>query len=209
MANKDPAVCLPTIIIIEDHPLLRDGLVSFLEGTGRWKVIGAASNIEEAKNILLNAAADILLLDIQLEDGLGFSIVPWLKSQKKNKKSMPVIAVYSAFDDFVHVSAALSIGAKVYMCKRRSVNELEQALLKALDGKTCIDDTVQSKLDIVTDLFCLLTKREAQILTMVNSGLSDKQIAQQLGISPRTVQNIVYCIFDKTGIRSRVELQKL
>jgi DNA-binding NarL/FixJ family response regulator len=65
------------------------------------------------------------------------------------------------------------------------------------------------KLDFISDIFSLLTKREAQILIMVNSGLSNKQIASELGIKVCTVQNIIYCIYDKTGIRSRQELQKL
>ncbi|MCL2764105.1 MAG: response regulator transcription factor [Treponema sp.] len=200
----------PSIVIIEDHPLVLNALASFFNETGRWQLAGTASSLDEAKELLpVKSFPDILLLDIQLEDSLGLNIIPWLKGQLKQSESLPVIAVYSAYDDFVHVSAALGMGVKVYMCKRRSVNELEQALFKALKGESFIDETVQTKLDSVTNIFNLLTKREAQILTLVNSGLSDKQIAQKLGISPRTVQNIVYCIFDKTGIRSRVELQKL
>jgi len=204
---------LPGIVIVEDHPLVREGLTSYFNETKRWQVTGTAANLDEAKELLTNHKPDILLLDIQLEDGLGLNIIPWLKA---NAAAHPhpvlvntVVAVYSAFNDFVHVSAAISMGVRVYMCKRRSVSELESALLKALKGETFIDDTVQSKLDNAADIFSLLTRREMEILALVNRGLPDKQIAQRLGISPRTVQNIIYCIYDKTGIRSRQELQKL
>jgi len=199
----------PSIIIIEDHPLVRDALISFFGKTGIWHVEGTASSLDEAKELLSEKLSDILLLDIQLDDGFGLHIITWLKNNLKQNDIFPVIAVYSAFDDFVHVSAALGMGVKVYMCKRRSVNELEIALLKALNDETFIDDSVQTKLDTASDIFSLLTKRETQIFTLVGSGLSDKQIARQLEISVRTVQNIIYCIFDKTGIKSRLELQKL
>jgi DNA-binding NarL/FixJ family response regulator len=198
-----------SIVIIEDHPIVRDGLVAYLERTGCFKVSGAASSLDDAKKLLSKEMPNILLLDIQLEDGLGLHIIPWLRNNIKQNEKLPIIAVYSTFDDFVHVSAALGLGVMVYVNKRRSAGELEQALLQALEGKKYIDDTVDIKLDIISDIFNLLTKREAQILIMVNSGLSNKQIASELGIKVRTVQNIIYCIYDKTGIRSRQELQKL
>jgi len=206
---------MSSIFIIEDHPIVREGLTAFFESRGRFKVSGAASNLDEAKKLLLKEASsaahlvDILLLDIQLEDGLGLHIIPWLKSTIKQTEKLPVMAVYSTFDDFVHVSAALGLGVMVYMSKRRSADELENALLQALEGKKYIDDSVEAKLNIAKDLFSLLTNREAEILTMVNSGLSNKQIASQLGLSVRTVQNIIYCIYAKTGIHSRQKLQEL
>ena len=210
---------ISSIVIIEDHPIVREGLAAYFKSTGRFKVSGTVSTLDEAKEFLskgLSSAAqlpDILLLDIQLEDGLGLHIIPWLKSNLKNNteqnQKLPVMAVYSTFDDFVHVSAALGLGVMVYMSKRRSAGELEKALLQALEGKTFIDDSVEAKLHTAKDLFSLLTNREAQILTMVNSGLSNKQIASQLGINLRTVQNIIYCVYDKTGIRSRQELREL
>ena len=197
------------IAVIEDHPLTRDALISHFMKSDKWRVMGAASNFDQAKSLLLSAQADVILLDLQLEDGLGLNIISWLKEQDFYKESFPLIAVYSAFDDFVHVSAALGFGAQVYINKRKNAYELEEALLKARKGEIVIDDTIRTKLDIAADFFSLLTKREAQILALVNNGLSNKQIAQRLGISARTVQNIIYCIYDKTGIRSRLELQKL
>jgi len=194
--------CKPNIFIIEDHPLVRDGLVSYFSGTDRFNVSGAASNLDDAKKLLQNVKADILLLDIQLENSWGLDIIPWLKTK-------PVLAVYSAFDDFIHVNAALGMGVQIYMCKRRSTKELEQALLKGLNGETCIDDTIQIKLDSIANVVSLLTRREAEILTMVKNGLSNKDIAVNLGISHRTVENILCCVYDKTGIKSRLELQKL
>jgi len=123
--------------------------------------------------------------------------------------AMPLMAVYSAFEDYAHVSAALSLGVKAYITKRRSEQELEAALLKALDGSIIIDEAARIKLDNAVNVISLLTKREAELLNLVKKGLSNIQIANQLGISRRTVENILSCVYDKTDIKSRLELERL
>ena len=207
----------PNIFIIEDHPVMRSGLVSYFTGTHRWNVLGAVSSIEDAKILLsspydlqkLYNMVDLLLIDVHLKNGWGIDIIPWLKEQPFEKIKMPALAVYSAYDDYTHVSAALSMGIRGYICKHRSERELEYALLKILEGKTYIDDSAQARLETNTKLINLLTKREAEILTLVKNNLSNNQISLQLGISQRTVENILSCVYDKTGIHSRLELQML
>ena len=209
------------IIIIEDHPLVREGLAAYFTDTGRWQVMGTAPSIETAKELLTRAEADVVLLDIQLEDGWGLDIIPWyaaqanpdaqvkLDQQSGHEKEPALMAVYSTFDDNAHVNAALSMGVRAYVCKRSNVPELEKALLSALNGKVYIDDRVESRLQKARDVYGLLTKREKEIFTLVKSGLSNKQIAAQLGITCHTVENIMSCVYDKTGIDSRLELFKL
>ena len=101
------------------------------------------------------------------------------------------------------------MGVQAYVCKRRGEQELEAALRATLDGTPYIDDTAQSKLTKTVNLFSLLTKRETEIFRLVTQGLSNRQIADNLKISPRTVENILSCVYDKTGIRSRAELERL
>jgi NarL family two-component system response regulator LiaR len=205
------------IVIIEDRPLLRGGLAAYFAGTGRWRVMGTAPSLEMAKEVLTRADTDVALLDIQLEDGWGLDIIPWLSQSKivpqtkstEQKAALPVFAVYSAFDDNAHVNAALSMGVRAYVCKRSNVPELEKAILSALEGKVYIDGRVESSLKKGKDVYGLLTKREREIFTLVKSGLSNKQIAARLGISCHTVENIMCCVYDKTGIDSRLELHKL
>jgi len=134
------------------------------------------------------------------------SIIPWLKARKTK---MPLLAVYSAFDDYPHVSASLGLGIKAYVTKRQSESELERALNIILGGKIYIDETAQEKFQTAAEVFNLLTKREGEILSLIKSGLTNKQIAARLGIKRETVDNIVSCIYAKTGIHSRPELQRL
>ena len=201
---------LPRIIIVEDHPVMRKGLADYFAGTGRWQVTGTASTLAEAKELVSRVPADIFLLDIQLEDGWGLDIIPHFAGQARlASQSDPIMAVYSSSDDYAHVSAALGMGVQAYVCKRRSEEELEAALRATLDGTPYIDDTVQSKLNKTVNLFSLLTKRETEIFRLVTQRLSNRQIADNLKISPRTVENILSCVYDKTGIRSRAELERL
>jgi NarL family two-component system response regulator LiaR len=197
---------LPDIVIIEDHPLMRKGLAAYFTGTGRWNVMGTASSLAAAKELLAHVSPDLLLMDIQLEDGWGLNIIPWIKTQKIK---LPVLAVYSAFDNYTYISAALGLGVKAFVCKRHSEIHLENALQKALSGETYIDETAHAKLHTVNETFKLLSKREAEILGLVKNGLSNKQIAAILGIKRETVDNAVSCIYDTTGIGSRPELLRL
>jgi DNA-binding NarL/FixJ family response regulator len=191
-----------SIIIIEDHPLVREGLASYFDKTGRWDVKGTAATLASAKELIRRTEIDMVLIDIQLEDGWGLEIIPCLKDKT-------LAAVYSAFDDYSHVSTAMGMGVKAYVCKRQNSQELEKALLKALKGETYIDDTVQAKFQAVTGRINLLTKREKDVFNLAKSKLPNKQIADRLGISLRRVENILCNIYDKIGIRSRYELELL
>jgi len=205
--NPDIKTELPGIMIVEDHPVMREGLSNYFTGTGRWQVTGKASCLDDAKEILPCLRCNqtnVLLLDIQLEDGWGLDLIPML-----DKNNRPVIAVYSAFDDYPHVSAALGMGVSAFVCKHRNERELETALFETLDGKIHIDECVQAKINVSANVFRLLTKREAEILHLVKTGFSNSEIAVKLGISRRTVENILSCIYDKTGIKTRQGLLRL
>ena len=199
---------IPGIIIIGDHPIMLEGLAAFFVKTGRWNVKGTAASLEEAKKLLAVTHADIVLIDIQLEDGWGLDIIPWYEKEKPND-AKPVMAVYSSYDDCAHVRTAVSLGVQAYITKRRSDKELENALLKALAGEKYIDEAAHYNLAGSNSKLILLTKREMEMLTLAKQKKSNKEIAAELGISYRTVENTLSCVYDKTGVNSRYELQLL
>ena len=199
-----------SMVIVEDHPLMRKGLAGFFAGSGRWLVLGTAGSLEEAKALLSvpeTARAEILLLDIRLENDWGLDIIPWIRRQKREKS--PAVVVYSGFDDYAHVSAALSLGVRGYVTKKQNETDLEAALTAILSGRVYMDRSAELKLQSAAGAISLLTRREADIFTLVKDGLSNRQIAEKLFISRRTVENILCCIYDKTGISSRLELQNM
>jgi DNA-binding NarL/FixJ family response regulator len=204
--------------------MMRKGLVSFFKETGRWSILGQASSLVEAKSLLANPLSswpDIVLLDIQLDGAWGLELVPWLREQCfielklcensnfQNTKKIPDVVVYSSFTDYSHISAAYKIGVKGYVCKTRSEMELESALNTVLRGELYWDQTLIPKIMMVNDVISRLTKKETEIFMLVQKGLSNKNIAEKLGINQRTVENHLCCIYDKTGISSRSALQKL
>jgi len=155
---------------------------------------------------------DIILLDIQLKteqtaDNCGLDLIPWMK--KRFGKKAPAVTVYTHFDDYAHANTAIGFGVRGYVCKHRSEEYLEAALLNVLKGELSIDEAVKPGLQKVTATQKLLTTREAEVLALVVHGLSNKRISADLGISLRTVENILSCIYIKTGITSRAELQKM
>ena len=119
------------------------------------------------------------------------------------------MAVYSTFDSQAHVTAAVGMGVKTYITKRRGEEALEAALLDALAGKFYIDETARVNYQKVNDYMKLLTKREAEVLCLVKTGLSNTEIAGRLDINCRTVENYLVRVYSKTGIKSRSQLQKL
>jgi NarL family two-component system response regulator LiaR len=117
--------------------------------------------------------------------------------------------VYTQFDDYAHANAALGFGVRGYVCKYRSEEELEAVLHGVLQGEVSMDKAVEPKLKNATEVQKLLTRREAEILRHLRDGQSNKRIAAALGISPRTVENLLSRIYFKTGIASRSDLQKI
>jgi NarL family two-component system response regulator LiaR len=195
-----------SIVIIEDEPVMRKALASWFAGTGRWLVYGAAATLDAAKALLSGPAkeSDIVLLDIRLETEWGLDLIPWLKSRAKSP--LPVVAVYSCFSDSAHVSAALSLGVRAYIIKKRDETELEAALETVLAGGEWIDPEAERPFKAPGPL-ATLTKRETQVLSLIKAGLSFREIAPRLGVKVHTVQNTASCIKEKLYIASFRELE--
>jgi NarL family two-component system response regulator LiaR len=196
-----------SIVIIEDEPVMRKALAAWFAGTGRWLVYGAAATLDAARELLSGPAkeADIVLLDIRLETEWGLDLIPWLKGQTKGP--LPAVAVYSCFSDSAHVSAALSLGVKAYIIKKRDEAELEAALETVLAGGEWIDPEAERPPKASDSPLETLTKREAQILSLIKTGLSFREIARRLGVKLHTVQNTATCIKEKLYITSFQELE--
>jgi DNA-binding NarL/FixJ family response regulator len=142
-----------------------------------------------------------------LEQAWGLDIISWLKERGGEKP--PAVVIYSAFDDYAHVGAAMSLGVRGYVTKKQNETELEAALDIVLSGGTYTDESAERVLQTVTGFLSLLTAREAEIFMLVKDGLSNREIAKKLSISLRTVETILHCVYDKTGIPSRLDLQKM
>jgi DNA-binding NarL/FixJ family response regulator len=197
---------MKTVVIIDDHEIMRSGLTARLKN--HWHIAGSAASLEEAKSFFksLTKAPDLILLDIELGKEWGLDII--------NDKSLfngkfPPVLVYSVYDDYAHVNAAIRCGARGYVCKSQSAAELLEAMEDASSGKTSFPPALLQRMAITSDKILGLSKREQEVFSMVQRGKSNKEIAADLGVSLRTIENNLSIIYDKTGVKDRRELEKM
>ncbi|MDR3174846.1 MAG: response regulator transcription factor [Treponema sp.] len=194
------------IIIVEDHPVMRKSLANWFAETGGWRILGLAASLDKAL-VLAGEKTDVVVLDIQLEGVWGLDLVPRLR--ERLGKAAPPCVVYSAFDDWAHINAALNMGVRGYVSKKSDETELEKALLTVIAGGEYVEKSLMEHLEHVTGMVERLTRRETEIWNLAREGLSSRRIGACLCISPRTVDNVLSIIYDKTGLRNRRELMKL
>jgi DNA-binding NarL/FixJ family response regulator len=206
-----------SVVVVEDQEIMRRGLVEVLSASlssslsSKWLVMGEAANLTEAQNILkgLPVPPDLVLLDMALADEeWGLDLLPFL-SERYKKSNMPPVLVYSIYTDYAHVKNALSMGVKGYVSKAKGLRELEAAMSAVVHGQMWVEQELISKLAIVPDLIKGLTKREQAVYTLAHRGWETTRIAKELGLAERSVENYLYRIYEKLGVKNRRELEGL
>jgi DNA-binding NarL/FixJ family response regulator len=197
---------MKTVVIIDDHEMMRSGLTARLEN--HWSIAGEAASLEEAKKIFesLTDAPDLILLDIELGNEWGLDIIG---DKSLGKSKFPPVLIYSVYDDYAHVNAAIRCGARGYVCKSQSAAELLEAMEDVSSGKTSFPPAMLQRMAITSDKILCLSKREQEVFYMVQRGKNNKEIAEDLGVSIRTIENNLSIIYDKTGAKNRQELKRL
>lgn len=196
------------VMLADDHALMREGIKHLLEFDGSIEVIEEANNGKECLEKLERIEPDILLLDINMPDMNGIEVLEELKKQNKQIKIL-MLTVHSEVE---YLIKAIDIGANGYILKDSGSLELKQAinvimtdgsyiqpsLLPALNSRLINRDVDKEKLES-------LTKREIEILTQVAGGMFNKEIANNLDISERTVKNHISNIFKKIDVSDRTQ----
>jgi DNA-binding NarL/FixJ family response regulator len=205
-----------TIVLIDDHVMLRRGLAQYLAATGKWQIAGETGSLEEAKALLdsLRDAPDLIILDIDMknaegEEENGLDLLPWLDTRYAASRRAPKTVVYTVYSDYGHVHAAIKAGAMSFVAKNASEDTLEQTLETVLQGKRCLDPSLNPRLYDAADMLSRLTRREKDIFLRVQQGQDNRRIAQDLAVSKRTVENHLSVIYDKLGVNSREDIQRL
>ena len=124
-------------------------------------------------------------------------------------RGSPPVLVYSAYNDYAHINAALRSGVRSYICKSQRVEDLLEAMNDVASGKTAFPSSLIQHLTEVSSLTLSLTRREREVFTMVQRGFSNKEIADRMGVAVRTIENNLSILYDKTGVKNRRELEKL
>ena len=175
------------IAVVDDHPIVRQGLVSALDDEQDFDVVGSVGDAAEALALVRRYQPDVMLLDLELPGRNGVQAIPDLLEAGRDLK----VLVFTAYDTDERVLRAIEAGAKGYLLKGATINELALAIRAVAAGESALTPRVAAKL--VSAMRSprdggQLTARERQLLNLISQGLASKQIALSLGISERTVK---------------------
>lgn len=192
------------IVVVDDHPIVRQGLVATLDDEADFEVVGAASSAEEALALVGRQAPDVILLDLELPGLSGVEAIPRLREVSPTTG----ILVFTAYDTDERVLSAIQAGAGGYLLKGAAVTEIAGAIRTVAAGGTALAPSAAAKLANAVRAprgAGPLTSREREVLRLVAQGLPGKQIAGTLGISERTVKFHTASLIRKLGADNRAQ----
>lgn len=189
------------VLIVDDHPMVRKGLVSTLSAEEKIEEIKESSNVEESVRILSSYDPDIAILDLRLGKEDGLDIVT--RSREKGTKTKFLILTSSSRkEDFIR---AQKIGVDGFILKEAFPEDIIYAIHVVARGKKFYDPEITQSVRAEDDELRELTIREKDVLLELGKGLNNIQIANRLYISENTVKKHISSIFTKLGINHRVE----
>ena len=197
------------ILVADDHPVVRDGLSTMLATQPDFQVVGEAENGNEVVKLAERLEIDIVLLDLEMPGLDGVEALQALQNQKPEIRAI----VFTAFDTDERILGALKAGAQGYLLKGAPREELFRAIRVVSEGGSLLQPVVASKLlqhmstqaGIEQALVEELTEREMEVLRLLAQGMPNKEIAETLVITERTVKFHVSSILAKLGAGNRTE----
>jgi DNA-binding NarL/FixJ family response regulator len=203
-----------TILIVDDHPLVREGLKSILKPAAGYEVVGQAGNARDTIPMVENLKPDLVLLDLVLPDKSGLELSREIRSISPPTRIM-IVSMHSKVD---YIVKAFQAGATGYMTKESATERLLQGIESVLNGEYFMDGAVshsvvekliqtpEKEIKITDAGYETLTQREQEIMVLLAEGYSAKEAAAKLFISPKTVENHRSNIMNKLGLHSSMEL---
>ncbi|MFC2062998.1 response regulator [Chloroflexota bacterium] len=199
------------ILLAEDHAVVREGTRELIQHEPDMEVVGEASDGEEAVTLVNEMRPNLVVMDISMPKLNG------IEATKKIKAIYPdtVVLILTAYDNDQYIFALLEAGAAGYLLKNVRGRELIHAIRAVHDGESVLHPTVARRVisqllypassQTEVQLAEPLSERETEVLKLAASGISNKEIAGQLFLSPRTIQAHLGNIFNKLGVASRTE----
>jgi len=195
------------VLIVDDHPVTRDGLRSALSSSDEVEIVGEATNGLEAVEAVRNLTPDVVFMDVRMPGMNGLEATKAIRAQDPDAK----VILFTVEESRASVAEAIRAGVSGYLLKDVSAGELVQAAKLALEGKAVIHPSLtmafieeaqyvhQQSPDVP------LSRRESEILQRVAYGATTKEVAHDLGISVHTVKTHLERIFEKLGANDRAQ----
>ncbi len=203
-----------TILIVDDHTLFREGLKSIIGRDNRYEVTGEAGSAQEALQMAGKLKPDVILVDISLPDQSGIQLTGAI-CRLLPETCVLIVTMHSKID---YIVEAFQAGARGYVVKEAAPQRLLQGLESVLKGEYFMDNSVcQRVVKRLTELparnanisdaaYGTLSPREQEVMRLMAEDFSNREIAEKLYISPKTVENHRTNIMNKLGLHSTIEL---
>lgn len=204
------------VLIADDHAVLRAGLRALIDAQQDMRVVGEARDGHEAVTKAVATKPDVLLLDLSMPAHSGLHAIPLLRQRSPDAR----VLVLSMHEDLACLRAAFDSGAAGYVSKKVADTELLAAIRAVEGGKKYVCSCSQELLaqaalgfdlsgaDAREDGASALSKREGEVLIMVAEGYTNRQIAERLGVSVKSVESYRTRVQEKLGLQTRVELHR-
>ena len=195
------------VVVVDDHPMFRDGLVALVDSLDWADVVGQAEDADTAVSLAHELRPDIVLMDLHLAVGNGLDATARITADLPDT----AVLVLTMVENDDAVAAALRAGARGYLVKGASRAQIRRALEAVADGETILGRGTAGALARLSPggdalgAFPGLTEREREVLELVAAGLTNGEIAARVFLSEKTVRNVVSTLFTKLDVSSRAE----
>ncbi len=197
------------VLIVDDHEVVREGLRALLRRRSEMTIVGEADSVASAIAEARNTEPDVVVMDVRLPDGSGVEACREIRAYRPDTK----VLMLTSYADDDAVFSSIMAGATGYLLKQTRTNTLIDAIERATRGESLLDPSVtQRVLERVRsaggrkdDELALLSEQEEKILDLIAEGKTNKEIAQEIFLSDKTVKNYVSSILGKLNIRRRSE----
>jgi DNA-binding NarL/FixJ family response regulator len=209
MEQRLPGAARATVAIVDDHPLVREGLAARIGAQPDMEVCGEAADIESALELIVTKRPSLVIVDIALRDGHGIDLIKRIVAAGVNTRML----VVSAYDESLFAERALRAGALGYINKQELQGKVVEALRTVLRGERYLSPAMAQRLiaqaigsKVAHGGTEALTDRELQIFQLIGRGKSTRDIAQELNVSVHTIDSHREHIRAKLNLRSGTEL---
>jgi DNA-binding NarL/FixJ family response regulator len=199
------------VLIVDDHPIVRQGLTQLIDGVDDLEVCGEAHDATSASEALDRLRPDVAIVDLMLEGTAGLAFI---KELKRRYPDTPLL-VLSMHDEAVYAERALKAGAYGYIMKEAATSQLLTALRKVLAGEVYVSEHMVARIlrrmvgGSASEGIEQLSDRELEVFQWIGRGLSINEIAERLKVSPKTVESFRAHIKDKLNLANSAEVARL